>query len=431
MILHLGLLLVFDLDRWPYATILLVGGAFLAYARAAVRLETAGSARSILWVAIALRILLLPLPPTLSDDTLRYVWDGRVVTAGFNPYLLAPEEEELAPLRDDLWQRMPHQHVPTVYPPLALLLFALASWLPSPLIAVKILLCICEVIGCFLLVRLVEALRLPRGRVIWYAWNPLPILEVAGMGHIDGVVVAAQIAAVWLLVERPPRILLAASAGAAAVLAKLLPVVALPIWAKSSRRPVLFAVTAGVLIAAFLLPVFLLAGGIPPGLVKYGVSWEFNGPIYEPLWRLFEAIEADQAIKVGLDEIKNTWGQDAFWNRLYPFVYPQFLAKLCLLGGFGIFFLLHLGKDTDHPVLATGRLFGGFLLAMATFYPWYLLLILPWAAVCRHRAWLLLSALLQIAYLSHLLEISHWPGPFVLIWGPFFFVLARSKWSIS
>lgn len=139
MILHLGLLLVFDLDRWPYATILLVGGAFLAYARAAVRLETAGSARSILWVAIALRILLLPLPPTLSDDTLRYVWDGRVVTAGFNPYLLAPEEEELAPLRDDLWQRMPHQHVPTVYPPLALLLFALASWLPSPLIAVKIL----------------------------------------------------------------------------------------------------------------------------------------------------------------------------------------------------------------------------------------------------------------------------------------------------
>lgn len=429
MILHLGLLWVFDLDRWPYATIVLIAGTFLAYARAAVRLETAGSARSILWVAIALRVLLLPLPPTLSDDTLRYVWDGRVVSAGFNPYLLAPEEEELASLRDDLWQRMPHRHVPTVYPPLALVLFTIASWLPSPLITVKILLCICEIIGCYLLVRLVEKLGLPQGRVVWYAWNPLPILEVAGMGHIDGVVVAAQIAAVLFLVERPPRALLAASAGAAAVLAKLLPVVALPIWARASGRPMLFAASAGLLITCILLPVFLLAGGVPPGLVKYGVSWEFNGPIYEPLWRLFEVAEADRAIKTGLDGIKDAWGHHAFWNRLYPFVYPQFLAKLCLLGGFGIFFLLHLRKD--HPVLATGRLFGGFLLAMATFYPWYLLLILPWAAICKHRAWLLLSALLQIAYVSQLLEIAHWPGPFALIWVPFFMILVRSKWSIS
>ena len=71
-------------------------------------------------VAALLRVIALPLPPTLSDDIYRYVWDGKVIGAGLNPYLLAPQAADLEPLRDELWDRLPHREVETVYPPVAL-----------------------------------------------------------------------------------------------------------------------------------------------------------------------------------------------------------------------------------------------------------------------------------------------------------------------
>jgi hypothetical protein len=68
-------------------------------------------------------------------------------------------------------------------------------------------------------------------------------------------------------------------------------------------------------------------------------------------------------------------------------------------------------------------------LCTATLYPWYLLLVLPMAALCRHRAWLLLTALVQISYLPQLLDLTLWPGFYLLQWLPFFWVLRRTKWS--
>lgn len=424
------MLAVFDLSRWPWLTALLLFSAFVFFWRAARRLEHVRSATGLLLVAAALRLLLLPLPPTLSDDTLRYVWDGRVLTAGFNPYLHPPEAENLLPLRDDLWQRMPHQDVPTVYPPLALAVFSVASWLPGSLVTVKILLAIVEFFGCLLLLRLAERLKLPVGRAIWYLWNPLPVLEVAGMGHVDALVVTASTAAVLLLVgNKSGRASWAAVAAAAGVLFKLLPAIAVPMWARQSGRTITFLAVAGAVVAAGLLPVFVSTGGVPPGLLKYGISWEFNGPLYEPLWRLWDALHLDRGVKGVLDFLKQSTGYHDFWNRFYPSVYPQLLAKLTLLPLLGLFFLRSLREE--HPVLGSGRLFGGLLLCTATFYPWYILLVLPWAALARHRAWLALSALLQISYLPGLFGVSFWPGFYLAIWVPFFLLLMRSRWSID
>ena len=74
----------------------------------------------VLAVALLLRLLALPLAPSLSDDVHRYLWDGRVAASGANPYRLTPNDPDLTGLRDDLWQRTAHRDVATVYPPLAL-----------------------------------------------------------------------------------------------------------------------------------------------------------------------------------------------------------------------------------------------------------------------------------------------------------------------
>ena len=62
-----------------------------------------------------------------------------MAAAGLNPYALAPAAEELTPLRDEIWRRMPHKEVPTVYPPLAIAAFSIASRLPFPMLAWKLI----------------------------------------------------------------------------------------------------------------------------------------------------------------------------------------------------------------------------------------------------------------------------------------------------
>ncbi len=426
---HLALAATGDLAARPLLTLLLLISAFAFYARAARRLEQVATVSTILVVALVLRALLLPLPPTLSDDTLRYVWDGKVVRSGLNPYLSAPDAPELTPLRDEEWQRMPHRQVQTVYPPLALALFSVASTLPRPLLSVKILLVIVELAGCWLLIRLARREGLPAGRAIWYCWNPLVCLEVAGMGHVDAMVVTATVAAVYLLAGRRQRPLPAAAAAAAGVLSKLVPLVALPMWARQSRRPAAYLITALGLVSLCMLPVVIPAGGVPPGLVTYGVSWEFNGPIYEPLWRSLEWVALDDAVKSGLDELKVQTGRHDFWNRFYRFVYPQLLAKLLLAFAFAVAVAFSL--FVRHPVLGTGFLFGSLVLCAATVYPWYLLWVLPWAALARHRAWLALSALMPLVYLPQMLDVPLYPWFHLGVWAPFFVLLMFSRWTLD
>ena len=369
-----------------------------------------------------LRLPLLLLPLTLSDDALRYLWDGKVALAGFNPYALPPAAPELIPFRDEVWQRLPHTGIPTVYPPLAIAAFSIASRLPFQgwklLLGWK-LLCTCADLGtCALLLRLARQRGLPEGRTAWYAWNPLVLLEVSGMGHVDALGVAATVGAV-LALTRGREALSGVFSGiwaAAGALAKLVPVAALPMWTRQGGIRLLG--TAAVLIAAAVLPVISATGGIPPGLLAYGIDWEFNGPVYEPLWRLLDAAGLAPALARGLEALERWTEMWYAWDWVYPYLYPQLLAKLLLAAGMA-FAVVRSLRETD-PVAGTGRLFGALLLCSATVYPWYLLWVLPWAALLRQRAWLALSGLILLSYLTPL-----WPWVFVGIWLPFWALLLK------
>jgi hypothetical protein len=420
------LLLVFDLAHHLVATLALLGAAFLALLYAARRLEASRAplGGAILAGALLLRLPLLPLPPTLSDDALRYLWDGKVAAAGFNPYALAPAAEELTPLRDATWRRIPHSRVPTVYPPLAVAAFSIASRLPFPLLAWKLMATAADLLGCWLLLALARSRGVPEARTVWFAWSPLLALETAGMGHADAVGVAAVLGTVlWLesRLERRFGLATAAALAAAGALAKLVTLAAFPLWARRCGRPWRFLAGAGGLTALALAPVLAATGGVPPGLVTYGVSWELNGPLFEPLWRLLGAVGDAPALTRGLDRLK-AWAEVWYaWNPLYHYLYPRFLAKLLLAAGAGAAVLLSL-RERD-PLAATGRLFGRLLLLSATVYPWYVLWVLPWAALHRRTAWIALSALSLLSYLV-LLGVPAWPWVYLVVWGPFVVVMA-------
>jgi hypothetical protein len=419
-----------DLAARLATTLGLLAVASAAWVAAVERLEAARAFPAprlgalILLGAVALRLPLLALPPTLSDDVLRYAWDGRVAASGADPYTLAPDDPALAPQRDELWRRLPHRDVPTVYPPLALTAFGLAALTARPILALKGLAAAADLAACAGLVALARRRRLPAARAAWYAWSPLVALEGAGMGHVDALAAAAAVAAVLALSPRPGadgtaagrRALRAGAAAAAGVLAKLAPLAALPLWARASGRPGRFLLVALGLTAAGLAPMLIATGGLPSGLVTYAVSWEFGGPLFEPLWRLLAAAGAAPLAARLLAAAEALTGWHEALDAIYPYLYPQLLAKAALAAAFGA--VVARSAAWSEPVAGSRRLFAALLLCSATVYPWYLLWVLPWAALTRSVPWLAAAALAPLLYLPQLREVALFPWIWLAVWGP-------------
>ncbi len=384
----------------------------------------------ILAVAVVLRLLALPLTPSLSDDVYRYLWDGRVAASGSNPYLLTPDDESLAGLRDDLWTKTGHREIATVYPPLALGVFAGAAVLPEPLLAYKLALAAVDLAGCLLLLAL--ARRRGNGLLaLAYVWNPLLVVEGAGMGHVDVLGASLVIACVWLL--SVGRNAAAGGAAALAVLAKLVPLVALPLWWRRMRHrgQRIFAVCAAALLLPATIAVLLWTRGVPPGLVEYALRWEYNGPFYEPLWRLIGVLRLDLAASGVVHFARVVFGGEVEatpWSILYSFAYPQFLARLVLLLAAAVLWL-RLWRRRPEPVRAAFGAFAVVLLMSPTFYPWYLIWILPWAALTGARAVLVLSATLPLAYLPAVAGLPYFPWIYGAVWLPplILLLLARRR----
>lgn len=373
----------------------------------------------VLAVAVVLRLLALPLTPSLSDDVYRYLWDGRVAASGANPYLLTPDDESLAGLRDDLWRKTAHRDIATVYPPLALGMFAGAASLPRPLLAYKLALAAVDLAGCALLLLLARR-RGHAWTALAYVWNPLLVVEGAGMGHVDVLGASLVIGCVWLL--SVGRSVPAGAAAALAVLAKLVPLAALPLWWRRAgdRHGRRFGVGAVSLLLPATVGVLLWTRGVPPGLVEYALRWEYNGPLYEPLWRLIGALRLDLAASGIVHLVRVIFGGDVEatpWSTLYSYAYPQFLARVVLLAA-GAILWLRLWRRRPGPVRAAFGAFVVVLLMNPTFYPWYLIWILPWAAVTRARAVLALSATLPLAYLPALTGLPYFPWVYGAVWLP-------------
>ncbi|HEV8631590.1 MAG TPA: hypothetical protein VGV61_14830, partial [Thermoanaerobaculia bacterium] len=427
-----------DPTRRPWLTLALLAAATVLLGvavRAAARRPL--STRALLVTAALLRLVVLPLPPSLSTDVWRYLWDGRVALHRGDPYLVAPDDPRLAPLRDRLWQRVEHRDLPTVYPPLALALFVAPAALPplAGLLAWKLLVCLADLGACALLMRLAAAGGWPAHRALWYAAHPLVALEVAGMGHLEPLGVAAALLCALLLSWRRPAA--AGAAAAAAILVKLAPLAALPLWARQARaasagageRPVAgrgdawrFLLPAAGLAALALAPVAVAVRGVPRGLAEYAVRWEFGGLLHEPLWRLLAAAGAPEAVKHGLDLMKEWVGMHELWNRAYPWAYPQLLSRLLLAIAAAMVVmrsLLSRHPGWNDPVRGGAALFGGLLVCSPTVYPWYLLWVLPWSALAARAPWLWVAAAAPLLYLPVLVGVALWPWVHLAVWGPF------------
>ncbi len=270
-----GLAAQLDRDLPTFVIIALVQGAVWAVAAALVLhgRDRRPVLALILGTAVLLRLIALAAPVFLSDDINRYIWDGRVQAAGINPYRYIPTARELEPLRDRLI--FPNinrsNYAPTIYPPVAQMLFLAASRFGETALAIKLLFVTIEAVGIGALMFILRAAGRPLEHILLYAWHPLPVWEIAGSGHVDAAVVTFTALALAAAVSG--RRVWSAVALAAAALVKFFPLILAPaLWrpAKFSfgdwRWPAAFI---AVIVAAYLpyIGVGSRALGFLPGYV--------------------------------------------------------------------------------------------------------------------------------------------------------------------
>src|SRR6476660_788912 len=142
--------------------------------------------------AALFRLSILFSPPYLSDDIYRYVWDGRVQSAGINPYRYIPADESLAKLRDDkIYPNINRRdYARTIYPPVAEGAFLLITRFSESVTWMKTVMVGSEAITVWALIQLLVSFGFARQRVLIYAWHPLIVWEFAGSGHLDAMVIA-------------------------------------------------------------------------------------------------------------------------------------------------------------------------------------------------------------------------------------------------
>jgi len=243
----------------------------------------------IIAIAFVLRLLFLFNPPQLSDDIYRYLWDGNNLLRGVNPYAAAPAATSPAPEMATIHSRINHPRYVTIYPPAAQLVFAAGAALGGTITGFKIVLVLLDVGLCALILLLLQRLDMPPWRSVLYAWNPLPILEIAGSGHVDGAGLTMLFASIYLLsanrqsisgdVPRRGPYLFSGVLLACSSLVKLYPLVFIPVLfflIPKGRRRHFFL---GFITAFAILPLLFMphVTNMTASLETYARTWEFAG----------------------------------------------------------------------------------------------------------------------------------------------------------
>lgn len=250
--------------------------------------------RKILFLIIAFGIIfrftLLPTSYTTSDDVHRYLWEGKVIANGFNPYTTSPDDSSLTHLRDENYEKVTFKHIPAIYPPLSQVVFTLNYFVAgNGTIFLKILYMICELLTLIFLSKLLELKGKDPKLVLLYAWLPLPILEYFNNAHLDVIGITFLVMFVYYFEKQ--KFNLASVLLALAFLSKLLAVLLLPLVIKKlgiKKSFIFYAIFLSVSVI-FYLPFTFNNLDVLTGLFKYLSRWEFNGSVYNIIKAAFSS----------------------------------------------------------------------------------------------------------------------------------------------
>ena len=357
-----------------FVAVALVQGA--VYVAAAALVWRGGGSRRgvvpILAVAAMMRLAVLFAPPYLSTDIYRYIWDGRVLAAGINPYRYIPIDSELDALRDPaIFPRINrNNYAPTIYPPAAEMIFFSVTRFGETVTVMKSAMVVFDTAAIALMLRMLLAAGVPATRILIYAWHPLPVWEFAGSGHIDAAVVALVALALWMRRRFPGWA--TGLALAAGVLTKLYPAVLFPaLWRRQDWiMPLGFVLAIGLAYLPFLGVGWKVLGFLPGYAGEEGFTAAGAG-FY--LWSLANAVLPVSGLP----------------GLVYVFAAATVLAGLGVLVAFG-------RRAAELGLYGAALLATAFIILLSPHYPWYFAWLIVFACLlpCASLLWLTVASFL-------------------------------------
>lgn len=332
------------------------------------------SIHKLVGIAFLFRLIFLFATPNLSQDFYRFIWDGRLLLEGMNPYLSLPEtfiQNMNYPVAEarELYAGMGElngSHY-TNYPPLNQLCFLIAALFASKsifgsVLVLRVLIILAEVGIFYFGKKILHALHLPKHNIFWYTLNPFIIIELTGNLHFESVMLFFFIWGIYLLQKE--KWIWAGVLIGCSISVKLLPFFFLPLFfkvfihKKSNLRltkqwlqfigfNLIILGTLTVLFFPFLSKNVIINYASSVGL-WFG-KFEFNASFYY----LFRAIGY---VFRGYNEI-------GIISKITPI-----LTLLYLI------YLTFFKKNNKQKILFTNMLFGlcFYYFSSTTIHPWYL-----------------------------------------------------------
>ena len=236
----------YDLVRSDFVKLLSLYAALFFMSFKVIQLQKPNW-KLLLGFGIVCRLVFLFAIPNLSQDFYRFIWDGRLIGEGVNPYLSTPQEWmqsgnfEVVEQAQELVGGMQNLNASnfTSYPPVSQWVYALAGVLyPKSIlgsvIVMRIILIFTDIITFIFLRKLLLQLKLPQYQALWYFLNPLVIIELTGNLHFEGLMVMCLLISFYLLLKK--KWIWAAVLFGLSVSVKLLPLVLLPLFFHYFRK---------------------------------------------------------------------------------------------------------------------------------------------------------------------------------------------------
>jgi alpha-1,6-mannosyltransferase len=368
------------------------------------------------YLAIGLRLVFLFAIPNLSQDFYRFIWDGRLILTGLNPYLTTPNDlifsqPTLFPQMKLLFDGMGPLSAGhySNYPPIHQLPFIIAAIFSKhsilgAVIILRLLLISADLGILFYGKKLLRKLQLPTKNIYWFILNPLVIIELTGNLHFEGLMLFFFVMALYYIHTKKWH--LAALTMAVSIAVKLVPILSLPLflnklgWKKSIR----FYLSIGIVFALFFLP-FLSGDFIKNYSATIGLwfsNFEFNASFYYLLKWVLEAT-------TNLTLIHS--------------------MRSIVIGFLGILISCQLIQNktkTSELILSILWVLTGYYFVSTTVHPWYVISILLLSVFTSYKFARVWSYTLIFSYLAYnqfsvhengyILALEYLPVWAVLVW---------------
>ena len=348
------------------------------------------------WLVASLvfRVMLVFSVPSLSDDFYRFIWDGRLLDAGYHPFAQVPSwymtHPSTLPGAPELFSNLNSKETFTIYPPVAQFIFWISVKL-SPgsvygsVVVMKSIILLFEIATLWIMRKVFLRFSIPDGNLLLYSLNPLVILELTGNLHFEGVMVFFLLLSIFLLSRQ--ALMLSALGYALSICTKLVPLLFLPLLVRHLgwKKSMTYWVATGVFTALLFLP-FLdtrIIQGLSTSLGYYFHRFEFNASLYY-------LIRAAGYLVFGFNII-------------------QFSGPLLALAATATILYVAFRKlPLVFPGAIDRRLFTtmlwcmlAYLISATILHPWYIITLLAISLLTRYRFPLVWTAVIFLSYAGY------------------------------